>query len=230
MAWLMVHLTVSRNTAVSLDADWQMPDLMTGSIAPDSVHEHPGWDRRMKNRFHLRRVHEPLGRRFHRAQLFWERFGSSNIDGLVAGWVSHVVTDWLWTRHFARYFLTEFLPSVDRTELVRLWNHECKVSDAALGEANGIRIELLEDLTNGRPKAIPGYADSQAIERWRVGSLAREYEDRGNPSDQVGYLTKERIQRFIELATSVCAMGFDAGFCDAYESIVARTDANALLH
>lgn len=216
----MVHLAVANELALRTGMPRDAALYYIGAIAPDGIHARAGATRDDKRRVHLGsdRV-VPLDQRFGSIDALSRELCTKVDPSLLTGWVTHLVTDSVWSRHLVHGIWKDATRGWDRERRDRRYYEEADKVDFVLYRTVPWRSEVWR-LIDGKP--TPGFADlltSDEIAAWRDRLLRWFTELKQEPSVEPTTITLERVHRFVEICVTVLAHGFETTFVDAIEAV-----------
>ncbi len=191
-----------------------------GAIAPDGIHARPGATRDDKRRVHLASTEEqPLSERLHSIQEFWTAHEHLVDASLLTGWVTHLVTDSIWSRHLVRGVWAEATQGWSHEQRTRRYYDEADKVDFILYRTAPWRRHVWESVAD---RIIPDAADlltSEEITAWRDRLLRWFTELKEEPNVELSVITMNRVRRFVDICVTLLSYGLNSTLSDALDAV-----------
>jgi hypothetical protein len=217
----MVHLEVAHALRPKMGPS-DPGQFMLGSIAPDAIHMRPGWTREDKRRIHLTQPGDRLSERFVRVDCLRQSLGPVRDHPFALGWVSHVVTDFVWSRYVVHGHFDAYAESLDPKQRRECYYHETDKADFLLYRSASWRAEVWELLSRAAPGPFADLLCGEEIGAWRDRVLSWFGESSREPAEDPKCFTLERVRRLVDLSVRICAKGFEAGFVESIPALPAE--------
>ena len=202
--------------ATSLSPPPDLGEILLGSISPDAVHARDEWSRRAKRHSHLVRKGEHIQRRFERYDALWRRYGNTDQADFVWGWISHLVSDSLWSHLIGRAYWHRNVSGVAHDEQRRIWYEELAAAESAIDLTPAELSELVDALRSAEPRTLSDFMDADVIGKWRDDVLAT-WADHGEPVDRVAAVfTPSRVRAYLNIVLDTMTHCRSDGFHAAY--------------
>ena len=195
MPWPMVHFAISQR----LSDRESSPELLIGSIAPDSLHIRGQITREEKGMTHL--VHnnqlpskELIIRTMHmylpqRPDLEWKEF--------VLGYFSHIYTDLRWTDTLYTDFERTYKTEAD-DNIRRVYNQEVSQVEFDLLQTEGHTEQLFKTLLKAQGYTIDPFVTMLEIQKYRDTKVKWLQDPMNNPQITLMYFQMDKVNAFIE--------------------------------
>jgi hypothetical protein len=195
----MVHLAVAVNM-VGVDCSG---NFLLGNISPDAIHMRPNTELQDKLLVHLADIPE---QRHERARQLFARYRSDGDDahgvGFAGGYVTHLLTDYLWQEIVIEPFHKQVPSSLSHWEKRKLYYRETDRNDLDLYHRMPWREHVWVKITKTIPKNFDPFLTSEEITKWRDRVL-KWFEDQGKePKIKPVYISYEETLRFIARAAA----------------------------
>ena len=194
----MVHLSV----AVALfakDGRFPPPDFLLGSISPDAIHMRPNTGTLDKERVHLMELGASPPAL---VQLFRTRYGmdGSHSMGFSAGYLTHLLTDFLWSRSVIDPFRQKLSPTLPEKEVRVLYYRDTDRIDFDLYYRMPWRPQVWTSLKTAKAVDFASLLTAEEITLWRDRTLLW-FADPGHDSMvEPRYISSLDAQTFIDRA------------------------------
>lgn len=215
MSYPMVHMEIAYRLLEKLDWIENRGDFILGAVAPDSVHFREGYHPRMKEVSHLwdcgpqwgTTTDSPKWKR--NVLTFWDLHKEEANRDFLAGYCTHILTDWLndvriWSP-FRQEIGAERIYDPDTQ-----YRREAYASDQWLYHMSGNSGRIWKLLEEGRAYPVEGCARVEDMERMRESILKEQFANKTIP-DVSGYryCTPEVIFSFLAECVEMIAEELD---------------------
>jgi len=190
----MVHLAV----AISIYGADHNSDFFLGNIAPDAIHMRPNTELHDKLCVHLADLPE---QRFERARQLFTQYrtdeNGANEIAFADGYVTHLLTDFLWTERVIGQFHKQFPSDLPWEKKRKLYYQETDQNDFDLYCQMPWRKGVWAKLSETIPRNFGTFLTSDEIAKWRDRVL-RWYDDKEKePKTEPVCISYEKTQNFI---------------------------------
>ena len=204
----MVHLSV----AVSLcekDERFPSPDFLLGSIAPDAIHMRPDTRKDDKERVHLLELGASPQEL---VRLFQARYGKdvARSMGFSAGYLAHLLTDFLWRQAVIDPFRKKNLPTLPEKEIRSLYYRNTDQVDLDLYRQMPWRPQVWHSLKTAVAGDFPPLLTAKEITLWRDRTLGWFELHDHDPQEEPLSITLADTLDFVERAVKEIAGIFAA--------------------
>lgn len=204
MPFPMVHLCIADEMLRrGFEAD-DPAQFFLGAVAPDSVHFREGYDPAMKEISHLWVGSGPRwgvtldsGRWYQNTKTFWQTHRGDAQRDFIAGYCTHVFTDWLNDARIWKPFRLKNEGCMDAYGADR-YHEEALMTDYALYLKSPRRGGIFEGLAKAHGCDLAGLVFSEDIARMQNSLLHEQFVDRtaGKPEDFI-YCTLQMVEALI---------------------------------
>ena len=224
-----LHLWIGYRMAMSLSPAPDLGAILLGSISPDAVHARDEWSRRAKRHSHLVRKSEHIQRRFQRYDALWRRYRATDQADFAWGWISHLVSDSLWSHLIGRAYWHRNVSGVAHDEQRRIWYEELAAAESAIDLDPAELTDLVDALRAAEPTTFGDFMDARAIGQWRDDVLA-DWADHTDPVSYVATVfTPSRVHAYVNIVLDTMTHCRSDGFRAAYLWLATNYPEDGLL-
>ena len=194
----MVHLAI----AVEMYGVDHNSDFLLGNIAPDAIHMRPNTERKDKLKVHLADLPK---QRYERARQLFTQYRADNHGskeiGFADGYITHLLTDFLWQERVIKLFYEQVPPSLTHHERRKLYYQETDGNDFNLYHQMPWREAVWTKLSETTPLDFGPFLTSDEISKWRDRVL-KWFEDIEELKIEPIFVSYEKTLNFINQASS----------------------------
>lgn len=222
MSYPMVHLKIAYGLLARNDGGQiECPgDFLLGSVAPDAVHFHDKYDVSLKERSHIWKFGPRWGITLD-SEGWWDairKFWRENRDvknrDFMAGYCTHLLTDWMNDRCVWAPFREKMMQGAERDEVYGLYAKEAKGIDLWLYQNDKETQEIWQLLEQGQVCRVEGCIMEEDLARQKQFLLYEEFIGK-EAVDVSGYrfCTKEVMEEFVERCVEKMQKLINPGNC-----------------
>ncbi|RAP75871.1 zinc dependent phospholipase C family protein [Paenibacillus montanisoli] len=193
----LVHMTITDRMFRQKGMEVNAPFLL-GCISPDAIHMRENTTREDKNRTHFD-IKEgcTVNELFQRMRPFIDEHDGGQWNMFALGYVSHVLTDLIWTHTIYDDFKRK--ATADHIEDLRtLYYAETDQIDFNLYRNEPWRPQAWEALQNCAPPTVSSLLSKEEVEKWKKRILEWHTQLEKEPCIEPKYITEENVRSFIE--------------------------------
>lgn len=208
MSYPMVHLKVAYRLLARDDGGRiEKPgDFLLGSVAPDAVHFHDEYNVLLKERSHLWKFGPRWGITLdsegwlEAVRKFWKEHQSVEHRDFMAGYCTHLLTDWENDRCIWTPFREKMMRGADLDEVYGQYAAEAYGIDQWLYQDDRESPEIWRLLEQGQVYGVEGCIREEDLARQKQSLLYEQFAGKEG-IDVSGYrfCTKEIMERFVEM-------------------------------
>lgn len=207
MSYPMVHLKVAYGLLLRYGDGWiERPgDFLLGSVAPDAVHFHDGYQVSLKEKSHLWEFGPHWGITLdsegwlEAIRKFWKENQSVGNWDFMAGYCTHLLTDWENDRCIWTPFREKMMQGADLDEVYGQYAAKAYGIDQWLYQNDRESPEIWRLLEQGQICGVEGCILKEDLARQKQSLLYEQFVGKA-VADVSGYrfCTKEIMERFME--------------------------------
>ncbi|MDE6915283.1 MAG: zinc dependent phospholipase C family protein [Lachnospiraceae bacterium] len=201
MAQPMMHLLIADKVYKQCSLFDSYDDFLSGSIAPDAVHEKKNYTREHKDISHYRFNSKSSISYF---DPFFEQYHTSENKDFVAGYLIHLLSDMIWYHSVRVPFKEAFVKAPARDiSMNEAYYADCEqIEQLMFWEKDASRI--IKAVSNGKAYSIEGLIDSEDVAAWKE-KLLSAYDNKQKLSYHTTYITEQQVRDYIEDCAQKCS-------------------------
>ncbi|MCX4340336.1 MAG: zinc dependent phospholipase C family protein [Lachnospiraceae bacterium] len=183
MSYPMVHLKVAYGLLLRFSDGYieRKGDFLLGSVAPDAVHFHETYDVSLKEKSHVWKYGPCWGVTMdsegwrNAIRKFWEENKDSANRDFLAGYCTHLLTDWENDRRIWAPFREKMEQGAKRDEVYGEYGKEAKGMDLWLYQNDKETQEIWQLLEQGKACGVKGCIQEEDLARQKQFLLYEEF-------------------------------------------------------